>query len=147
MLQWQAEAAQEVLDRRKRRKHALQCLEADVQRAKQKLPTMSTNSDKEQRVGYMAMMEERLALLNTAITTAKAAEVPVVQAKRVLAEMEGQLLAVEAGEQLEAALACKDKDLASLKVSFISPQLSVYPTLQCMCVMSTYICSIQASPY
>ena len=128
LLQRQAEAAQEVLDRRKRRKLALHCLEADVQRAKQQVPNPSL-SDPEQREGYKTMIRDCLALLSTAIATAQAAEISVVQAKRVQTELQSQILAVEAGEQLEAMLASEEKVKTSLKVSCVFSQHRYCPVM------------------
>ena len=89
-----------------------------MQFVKQKFPTLSL-SDAEQRRECKTVTKECLALLFTAVATAQAAEISVVQAKRVQTELQSQLLAVEAGEQLEAVLAGKEKDIPALKVIYV----------------------------
>ena len=114
-MQAQAESAKEVLDRRKRRKEALQHLDADVQQAKQPLPDFQL-ANASQRKDLRTKIEDRLALLATAIATAQKVEIAVVQAKKVQAELQGQLSALDAGEQLKAVLVTKPIDASSLKV-------------------------------
>ncbi len=115
-MQGQVRSAEDVLDRRKRRKTALQCLEADIQKAKQPLQGFLP-SDVRQKSAHKKDIEARLLLLTTAIATAQEADVSVTQAKRLQAEMRSQLTALEAGEQLEEVLTGETKGASALKVS------------------------------